>query len=170
MPHSSANVHVLTTTNELSHVPGVTSSTGLTVISPIQLSTAVKSVAAGTSASHSTNMSAGASGATGAVSSVIVILAVLTDSFPQSSVAVNVTSTMNGSAPLAQGVLASRSAISPRSLSIVTSKSHASLAVTLSNQAFTISIFDASPHSRLRSPPFGPVSSGAISSVIVNVP
>ncbi len=120
LPHSSTNVHVLTVTNEFGQSPGVVSSTALTVISPSQLSNAVKSTDAGISASHSTNTSAGASGATGAVSSLIVIVATISDSFPQSSVAVKVTSVTSASL-FAQGLNANKSAISPKSFSIVTS-------------------------------------------------
>ena len=55
-------------------VPGVISSVGLTVRSPSQLSTAVKSMAAGTSASHSIVRSAGAVGTAGTVTSSTVIV------------------------------------------------------------------------------------------------
>ena len=66
MPQASVNVQVLTIVYAFGQDPGVKSSTGLTVISPSQLSIAVKSTAAGASASHCATTSAGAAGATGA--------------------------------------------------------------------------------------------------------
>ena len=74
LPHSSVKVHVRVTTKLFGQSPGVTTSTGTPVIMSLQLSTAVNSIAAGTSSAHCTAIGAGASGATGAsVSSTVMV-------------------------------------------------------------------------------------------------
>ena len=51
-PHTSVKVHVLTNTKSFAQLPAVVTSTGIDTISPSQLSTAVRSTAAGTSLAH----------------------------------------------------------------------------------------------------------------------
>ena len=64
-------------------------------MSPSQLSLAVRSTGAGTSAAHWTITSAGADGATGAVSSFTFIVWLTLDSFPQPSTKVHVRTIVN---------------------------------------------------------------------------
>ncbi len=63
---------------------------GLTVMSPSQLSVAVRSTSAGTSVAHSKVRSVGAVGATGAVVSATVIVWLTLEVFPHKSVKVQV--------------------------------------------------------------------------------
>ena len=71
---TSVNVHVRVMTNELAHEPAAMLSVPSAVISPEQLSVAVKAIMAGTSAAHATVTASGAVGATGAILSLTVIV------------------------------------------------------------------------------------------------
>ena len=67
LPQASVKVQVRTIVKSFKQLPGMMFGIGATVISPLQLSTAVRSTGGGTSDAHSKFKSAGGAGGTGAV-------------------------------------------------------------------------------------------------------